>query len=144
MAVERFTVPRILSYTRLVITALLIGAAIGVIASAIIGFGVQYLGPLEGYRLGGLVGIFIGGVYGGASGMGVRGAIIGVLIGLVVGAGIGNAAWNAQLAGVQNPGTSYDIVHFPAIPIDKVLVIGVLTGATVGGVVGTLPADARR
>jgi hypothetical protein len=143
MAVDRFSRDRIVRYARIVFVAVVLGAAIGSVFSAIVGVGVQFLGPLEGYRLGALVGSFIGGVYGGTSGLGVRGVIGGVVIGSLVGAGIGDAAWNAQLADVPNPSASYDIVKFPAVPLLKVIVLGAATGATVGGIAGAIPPENR-
>jgi hypothetical protein len=65
MAVERFTRDRIVRYARIVGIAAALGLFIGIVSSLIIGIGVQYLGPLEGYRLGGLVGALVGGIYGG-------------------------------------------------------------------------------
>jgi hypothetical protein len=141
MAVERFTRDRIVHFARVVGIAAALGIVIGIVSSLIIGIGVQYLGPLEGYRLGGLVGAVVGGIYGGTSGLGIRGLIIGVLVGLVVGAGIGNAAWNYQLAHAPNPDQSFDPIRFPAIGLDKMLVIGAETGAVVGAIAGAVPAN---
>src|SRR5205807_10130170 len=73
VVVQRFTRERIVQAVRVILIATLLGAGVGTISSAIIGVGVQYLGPLEGYRLGALVGSLIGGVYGGTSGLGIRG-----------------------------------------------------------------------
>src|SRR5216683_2451894 len=88
MAVERFTRERIIHFVRVIGIAALLGIVVGIVSSAVIGVGVQYLGPLEGYRLGALVGALIGGVYGGASGLGIRGRmlVIGAETGAVVGA----------------------------------------------------------
>ncbi len=141
MAVERFTRERIIHYVRVIGIAALLGAVLGTVSSAIIGVGVQYLGPLEGYRLGALVGALVGGVYGGTSGLGIRGFIGGVLVGALVGAGIGDAAWNHQLAGTPNPEQSYYLIRFPAIGLDRILIIGAETGAVVGAIAGAIPAD---
>lgn len=143
MAVERFTRERILRYVRVILVAVGLGVMVGVITSAVVGLGVQYLGPLEGYRLGALVGAFIGGVYGGVSGLGIRGVIGGFIVGAIIGAGIGDAAWNDQLANVQNPDNSFSIVHFPAMSFAKMLVLGAVTGALVGGIAGAIPADQK-
>lgn len=143
MAVDRFSRERIVRYGRIVFVAVALGAVVGATFSAVVGVGVQFLGPLEGYRLGALVGSFIGGVFGGTSGLGVRGVIGGVIIGGLVGAGIGDAAWNAQLANVPNPDNSYSIVKFPAVPLLKVIILGAATGATVGGIAGAIPPDNR-
>lgn len=143
VVVERFSRERILRYARIIFIAVVLGAVIGAVFSAVVGVGVQFLGPLEGYRLGALVGTFIGGVYGGTSGLGVRGVIGGVIVGGLVGAGIGDAAWNAQLANVPNPNTSFDILKFPAVPFLNVVILGAATGATVGGIAGAIPPEGR-
>jgi len=143
MAVDRFSRERIVRFSRVVFVAVALGALVGAIFSAVVGVGVQFLGPLEGYRLGALVGAFIGGVFGGTSGLGVRGVVGGVIVGGLVGAGIGDAAWNAQLADVTSPSSSFDIVKFPAVPFLKVIVLGAATGATVGGIAGAIPPEGR-
>ena len=139
MAVERFTRDRIVHFVRIIGIAALLGAVVGTVSSAVIGIGVQYLGPLEGYRLGALVGALVGGVYGGASGLGIRGLIGGVLVGALIGAGIGNAAWNHQLASAANPDQSFDPIRFPALDLGRMLVIGAETGAVVGAIAGAIP-----
>ena len=144
MEVQRFTKERTLRYARVVGIAVVLGSVIGVAAGTLVGVGVQFLGPLEGYRLGALVGVFIGGVYGGTSGLGIRGVLVGGILGGFVGSGIGNASWNAQLADAPNPNHSYDIVRFPAVPLLKVVVMGAVTGALVGGIAGSIPADGRQ
>src|SRR6266542_3930239 len=140
--IERFTRERTMLYSRVIFTAVVVGAAVGAIVAGALGVGVQYLGPLEGYRLGGLVGAFVGSVFGGTSGLGLRGVIGGAILGALVGAGIGNAAWNAQLA--EAPHRKFDeIITFPALSFEKTVVIGLLTGAAVGGIGGAIPAMRR-
>lgn len=141
MIVQRFTRERVVSNFRTVGIAAVLGGLIGLLSSAIVGLGVQYLGPLEGYRLGALLGALVGGVYGGASGLGIRGLIGGVLVGAAVGAGIGNAAWNFQLAGAPDPHNYYDPIRFPAIGLDKILVMGLEIGLVVGAIAGAIPAE---
>ena len=143
MSIERFTRERIVRNMRVVLIAVVLGGLVGVITSAVVGLAVQYLGPLEGYRLGALVGAFIGGVFGGTSGLGLRGLIGGFIVGGLVGAGIGDAAWNDQLANVQSPDNNFSILHFPAMSFGKMIVLGAVTGIVVGGIAGAIPAEQR-
>ena len=55
MVEERFTITRTLRYTRVIAAAVLVGAMVGLISSAVVGVGLQYLGPLQGYSLGALM-----------------------------------------------------------------------------------------
>src|SRR5574341_2069779 len=141
---DRFTRERTFRYARIILVAVMVGAAVGLVTGTVLGLGIQYLGSLEGYRLGSLTGSFIGAVFGGTSGRGVRGLLAGGIGGALVGAGIGNAAWNAQLADQESLVREYgkwgDAIVFPSLPLLKIVVMGSLIGATVGGIAGAIPA----
>ena len=119
------------------------GTTIGGVLALLLFLGFDYLGNVEAGPLATLVGVLLGGVYGGAAGRGVRGTITGVIIGASAGVMLGDS--------VNNGGSSSDAFSFlPDLPglsstesisALKSFVLGMITGGTVGTIMGAVPRE---
>jgi len=119
------------------------GTTIGGVLALLLFLGFDYLGNAEAGPLGTMVGVLIGGVLGGAVGRGVRGTIVGVIIGASVGVMLGDA--------VNNGGSSSEAFSIlPDLPglgttetisLLKSFVLGMITGGTVGTIMGAVPRE---
>ncbi len=110
-----------------------LGLVVGGILSVSIGFGLRYVGTIQGPQLSAVVGALVGGAFGGGSGRGVRGTITGILLGAIGGAVAGSAATGVGFRGVGEREVSLDL--------PRALVLGMITGGLVGGVMGAVPEE---
>jgi hypothetical protein len=119
------------------------GTAIGGVLALLLYLGFDYLGNVEAGPLATLVGVLLGGVYGGAAGRGVRGTITGVIIGASAGVMLGDSVSNGSsssdgfsiLPDLPGLGTTETISAL------KSFVLGMITGGTVGTIMGAVPRE---
>ena len=118
------------------------GIVVGGLLGLLLSLGFDYLGNVEAGPLGALVGVLVGGVLGGAVGRGVRGTITGVIIGASVGIMLGQAVDNGNSGGGFSAFPSLPgLTPTESISLVKSLVLGTITGGTVGTIMGAVPRE---